>query len=72
MFGKSVKLSKALYEKLNVAAQIMKCASVDELAVQLLETEADKILSQTASQKDLSQDQIDDIANKLKGLGYLE
>ena len=71
MFGKSIKLEKSLYEKLEVAAQIAKCASVQELAIQILETEADKILASTAK-SDLSQDQIDDITKKLQGLGYLD
>jgi uncharacterized protein (DUF1778 family) len=71
MFGKSVKIDKNLYEKLKVAAQISKAASVDEFVIQTLSSEADRILSETAK-GEISQDQIDDIANKLKGLGYLE
>ena len=71
MFKKSLKLEKVLVDKLTVASQIMKCTSMEEFALQVLEAEADKVLSNTASQ-DLSQSQIDDITNKLKGLGYLE
>lgn len=71
MFGKKISLEKELWEKLDVAAKIMKCASVEELVIQILTAESDKILTNTANSKEMSQDQIDDIANKLKGLGYL-
>jgi hypothetical protein len=72
MFKKnSIKLDQVLIDKLTVASQIMKCSTMEEFAIQVLEAEADKVLTQTAS-SDLSQDQIDDITNKLKGLGYLE
>ncbi len=71
MFKKSIKIDNVLFDKLTVAAQIKKCSSMEEFALQVLEAEADKVLTETAK-GDLSQDQIDDITNKLKGLGYLE
>lgn len=71
MFDPKIKLSKNLYDKLKVAAEIMGCASVDEFVAKILETEADRILSQTAKGEVTAED-VEDIAKKLQGLGYLD
>jgi hypothetical protein len=72
MFGSnSIKLNKELMEKIKVAAEIMGCASVNEFIETILSGEVDKILSQTAA-KSASSKEVEDITNKLKGLGYLE
>ncbi len=72
MFGSnSVKVSKELMEKLKVAADVMGCSSVGEFVETTLTTEVDKLLTQTAS-KAASSKEVEDITNKLKGLGYLE
>ncbi len=74
MFGSSgskVKISSGLWEKLELASQIRGASSPDELVEKILEIEVDKIL-QKAGKNAVSQQEVDDIANKLKGLGYLE
>ena len=71
MFKPKVTVPQKVLEKIRVASQIMGCASVEEFVAKILETEADKILSQTAS-KEVSAKDVEDITNKLKGLGYLE
>ena len=53
------------------AVEISGASSVDEFAEQILSKEAERIINQ-AGKGDVSQQEIDDIANKLKGLGYLE
>ena len=70
MFGPKVKISDALLERLKVAAQILGC-TVDEFVDKVLNAEVEKVLAKTAS-KDVSAKEVEDIANKLKGLGYLE
>ncbi len=71
MFGPKIKISKTLLGKLKAAAETSGCASVQEFAERVLEREADKILSR-AGKNELSEKEVEDIANKLKGLGYLE
>ena len=74
MFGSSgskVKINSALWEKLELAAQIRGASSPDELVEKILEIEIDKIL-QKAGKNAVSDKDVEDIANKLKGLGYLE
>lgn len=71
MFGPKIKISKALLEKLKAAAETSGCVSAQEFAERTLEREADKVLSR-AGKNELSQKEVEDIANKLKGLGYLE
>lgn len=70
MFKPKITLEKHVHDKLRVAAEILGC-SIDELAQKVLLTEADRILSTTAS-KEISASDVDDITEKLKGLGYLE
>jgi len=74
MFGPKIKLSKDLYDKVKEASEAMACSSVEEFVEGVLEREINKI---EASQKKSDDDsdrkkEADDIAKKLKGLGYLE
>lgn len=71
MFGAKVKFSNDLWEKIKLAAEIKACSSPEELVEQIVAAEVDKIL-QAAGKKQLSESEVEDIANKLKGLGYLE
>lgn len=71
MFTPKVKISGELLKKLKEAAEVMGCASVNELVESLLSAEAERILSQNSS-RNASAKEVADITNKLKGLGYLE
>lgn len=70
MFGQKIKIEKTLYDKLKTVADVMGC-SVEEFAVKALEREADRVLSKSG-RTEVSAAEVEDIANKLKGLGYLE
>ncbi len=70
MFDPKIKIRRVLMDKLTVAAETMGC-SVEELVDQVLEKEVDRVLSKSG-RTEVSQAEVDDIANKLKGLGYLE
>jgi hypothetical protein len=73
MFGgdKKVKISSELYSKLEKLCELQGCASVDEYVSRVLEDTAERSLAAYGS-SEMSAEEIDDIANKLKGLGYLE
>jgi len=71
MFGSKLKISDDILKKVRIASEIIGAASMDEFAAKVLETEADKIIASTGN-REASQADVDDIANKLKGLGYLE
>lgn len=72
MFGSSsVKISKELMEKVKEASEAMGCTSVQEFVENVLTAEVEKILTQGAAQA-ASSKEVEDITNKLKGLGYLE
>ena len=72
MFGNKIKVDGALYEKLQKVSDTMG-VSVDEFAEKVLEAEVDKILNSSSSgDGDISQNEIDEISKKLKGLGYLD
>ncbi len=73
MFGNKVKVESSLYEKLEKVSDSMG-VSVDEFAGKVLENEVDKILSSVSANnaENLSQNEIDSITKKLKGLGYLD
>ena len=71
MFDPKLKLSKRIIDKLRIAAQISGCASIEELAERILEKEADQIIGSTAK-PELSSKEAEEIANSMKGLGYLE
>ena len=68
--GKKIKLSDATYEKVRVAAEILGC-SIEEFAEKELQAACAKTMAKTGS-KNVSQKEIDDIANSMKGLGYIE
>lgn len=70
MFDPKVKIRRVLMDKLAAAAEVMGC-TVEELVDQVLEREVDRVLSKSG-RSEVSQAEVDDIANKLKGLGYLE
>ena len=73
MFKPKVVISDELMEKLKLAAAAAGCASVDEFAAQALDDAAEKVLGARKTQGGgASQGEVDDIAKKLKGLGYLE
>ena len=71
MFDPKIKVSKATYEKIKVAAQIMGVSSVEEFVEQVLLAKAEEVIAQTGSSS-LSQQEIEQIANQMKGLGYIE
>lgn len=58
-------------EKIKVASEIMGCASMEEFAEKTLLAEANKVIASTAK-KEVSKQEVEDITNQLKGLGYLE
>lgn len=70
MFEPKIKIKKDLFEKLKVVAEVMGC-TVEDFAEKVLSTEAEKVLG-SSGKKDLSAADVEDITNKLKGLGYLE
>ena len=73
MFGPKVKIRSALYEKLKEAAAIIGCSSVEEFAERVLEAESTKVIAQRKkSAGSASEAEVQKIADKLKGLGYLE
>ncbi len=71
MFDPKVKLAKKVLDKARVASQILGCATVEEFINKIVEVEADKVIATTGS-KEVSAADVEDIANKLKGLGYIE
>ncbi len=70
MFKPKITIDKALFEKLKSCADLLGC-SVDEYAAKVLERDADRELSKSGRHQ-VSQAEVDDIAQKLKGLGYLD
>lgn len=70
MFDPKIKIRRLLMDKLKAASDTLGC-SVEELVDQVLEREVDRMLSKSG-RSEVSQAEVDDIANKLKGLGYLE
>lgn len=70
MFDPKIKIRRVLMDKVTAAAEVMGC-TVEELVDQVLEREVDRVLSKSG-RSEVSQAEVDDIANKLKGLGYLE
>jgi uncharacterized protein (DUF1778 family) len=71
MFGKNLKVSKLVLEKLALAASIAGCSSVDEFAERALLNEAERVIASTAK-REASAAEVEEITNQLKGLGYLE
>lgn len=68
--GNKLKIDDALYQKVKVAAGILGC-TLEEFVERTLERETEQVIAQTSSQQP-SQEEVDEIANRLKGLGYLE
>ena len=71
MFSPKIKISKSLLEKIKIASDHLGCASIEEFIESVLEREADRINSEIASEK-VSKKEVDDITEKLKGLGYID
>jgi hypothetical protein len=71
MFKPKLKISDMVIEKIKVASEIMGCASMEEFAEKTLLAEANKVIASTAK-KEVSKQDVEDITNQLKGLGYLE
>ena len=71
MFGPKIKLPQHIIDKVRIASELSGAASIEEFAASALEAAADKIIT-SSSKKEASASEIEDIANKLKGLGYLE
>ena len=71
MFGAKIKVSNALYENIKKASQIAGCSSVEEFVEGILNRETQRIITQ-AGKDGVTDKEVQDIANKLKGLGYLE
>ena len=62
MFGPKVKLEKALYEKIQMYAEIAGYSSVEEFVHHVLEKELKQFEGGTSEEE---------IRQKLKGLGYI-
>ena len=71
MFKPKIKISDAVLEKARRAAEQLGSASLDEYIEKIVERDADRVLSQSNNKK-LSEAEVQNIANSLKGLGYLE
>jgi hypothetical protein len=71
MFGSKLKISDDILKKVRIASEIIGAASIEEFAAKILETESDRIIASTGNREATAQE-VEDIANKLKGLGYLE
>lgn len=71
MFKPKLKVSDLVLEKIKVAAAIAGCASVEEFAERALLAEAERVIAST-SKREASAQEVEDITNQLKGLGYLE
>jgi hypothetical protein len=72
MFDPKIKVRKALLDKLQRAAEVSGCVSLEEFVEKILESEADRILLERSGKEGVSAQEVEDIANKLKGLGYLD
>lgn len=70
MFGPKLKIPAALYERLRAASEAAGC-SIEDLAERGIEKEIDRVLSQRQD-KQATEAEVQEIAAKLKGLGYLE
>lgn len=69
--GKKLKVSEGLYARLEKIAVLQGCASADEYVQRVLENEVDRVLAQEDA-PEMSAQEVENIAAKLKGLGYLE
>lgn len=71
MFDPKIKISRAVYDKVRVAAQVAGASSLEEFAERVLLAESEKVLAATGK-SNVSADEIEQISNQMKGLGYLE
>lgn len=71
MFGFKVKFSDDAAEKIKRAAELKGAASAEEFVERIVMAEVGKILQQ-AGKNAPTQKEVEEIANKMKGLGYLE
>jgi len=71
LFGKKLKINDSLYDLLVRATEIKGASSPEELANEILTDGIEQIL-RSAGKGDVSSEELEDITNKLKGLGYLE
>jgi predicted CopG family antitoxin len=70
-FKKKISISDEAMEIVLKALEISGASSLDEFAEKALLKEAELIINQ-AGKGDVSEADVEDIANKLKGLGYLD
>jgi hypothetical protein len=71
LFGKKLKIDDSLFDLLVKAAEIKGASSPEELANEILAEGIEQII-RSAGKGDVSKEELDDITNKLKGLGYLD
>lgn len=71
MFKPKLKISDTVIEKVKVAASIVGCSTPEEFAERILLAESEKVIAST-SKKEASAQEVEDITNQLRGLGYLE
>ena len=71
MFKPKLTVSKVVIEKIKVACAIAGCSSIEEFAEQALLEKAERVIAST-SKREASAQEVEDITNQLKGLGYLE
>lgn len=69
--GYKLKLKPELLEKVQSASKVKGASSLDEFVERIIEKEVDQILAK-AGKRQVSAAEVEDITNKLKGLGYLE
>lgn len=73
MFKPKLNVSKLVIEKIKVASEIAGCATPEEFAEKVLTEEANRVIASTANKnKNVSDKEVEEITNQLKGLGYLE
>jgi hypothetical protein len=68
--GKKIVLDETVMQKAKVAAGIVGC-TVEEFVARVVEKEAERTIAQTSNPNPTAAE-VDQIANQLKGLGYLE
>lgn len=71
IFGPKIKISDTLIEKVKEACELTGSVTPDEFVERAVQKEVDRVFSQ-APQREISKSEVDDIAAKMKGLGYLE
>lgn len=74
MFGfgdHKISVSKNLFEQLKEAADKQGVSSLEEYVEKIIEKEVKKVLG-APPRREATDKEVEDITNKLKGLGYLE